>query len=194
MAVRSQRRPYRVPSAPKRRRGCQRRGRYLYLKLMRLDGTPAAVARGLAIGSFSGMFPIFGFQIIVSILLAIVVRGNKLAAAAATWVSNPFTYVPLMTFNFRVGQWVLGTHQLSLAQLGNLQSIDRLGNPQQLNQLVHTVLELGGSFLATLLMGCFTVGIVFSTCTYFGSRRLIRRYHQQRRLRRSRHRPLPLRP
>ncbi|MFO0103826.1 MAG: DUF2062 domain-containing protein, partial [Cyanobium sp.] len=52
-------------------------------------------ARGLAAGIFCGCFPFFGLQTLLGIGLASVLRGNHLLAAAGTWISNPFTYVPL---------------------------------------------------------------------------------------------------
>ena len=67
------------------------------------EGTPGQRARGLAAGIFCGCFPIFGLQTLAGITLASVVRGNHLLAAAGTWISNPFTYVPLYWFNYRIG-------------------------------------------------------------------------------------------
>ncbi|NCJ06915.1 DUF2062 domain-containing protein [Synechococcales cyanobacterium C] len=137
----------------------RRRLRYVYLRFLRLQGTPKAIARGLAAGAFTGMFPFFGLQIILGVLLAAAVRGNKLAAAAATWISNPFTYIPLFTFNFRVGRTLLNTPALPFAQL------DVMG-PQQW-------FSLGTDLLVTLLVGCVVVGIIAATVTYFGGLWLI---------------------
>ena len=60
--------------------------------------------------------------------MASVVRGNHLLAAAGTWISNPFTYVPLYWFNYRIGALLLGPgrewpgfdalHQEGFNQLG----------------------------------------------------------------------------
>ena len=72
------------------------------------EGTPGQRARGLAAGLFCGCFPIFGLQTLVGIALASVVRGNHLLAAAGTWISNPFTYLPLYWFNYQIGALVLG--------------------------------------------------------------------------------------
>ena len=67
------------------------------------EGSPGQRARGLAAGIFCGCFPFFGLQTLLGIALASVVRGNHLLAAAGTWISNPFTYVPLYWFNYHVG-------------------------------------------------------------------------------------------
>ena len=72
------------------------------------EGTPGQRARGLAAGVFCGCFPFFGLQIVLSIGVASLARGNHFLAAAGTLVSNPITYVPLYWFNFTVGSKMLG--------------------------------------------------------------------------------------
>ena len=88
----------------------RRRLQYWYWRLVRLQGQPDAIARGLACGVFAGLFPIFGLQTIVGVFLAILLGGNKILAAAGTWISNPLTYVPIYGFNFHVGKWSLNQH------------------------------------------------------------------------------------
>ncbi len=76
--------------------------------LMSQEGTSGQRARGLAVGVFSGCIPLFGFQMILGVALAAFVRGNIFLAAAATWISNPITYLPLYWLNFKVGNAFLG--------------------------------------------------------------------------------------
>jgi uncharacterized protein (DUF2062 family) len=128
--------------------------RYYYLRLLRLEGNPRVVARGLACGVFAGCFPWFGFQTIIGILLAFVLRGNKLAAALGTWVSNPLTYAPLFFFNFKIGQFILGRYSPD-------EVVFTL--PDDWSKLV----DLGTDILFSLSVGSFIVGIVASIATYF---------------------------
>ena len=72
------------------------------------EGTPGQRARGLAAGVFCGCFPFFGLQIVVSVGVASLLKGNPLLAAAGTLVSNPLTYLPLYWFNYLVGDQLLG--------------------------------------------------------------------------------------
>ena len=67
------------------------------------NASPLFNAKGIAVGVFSGCFPFFGFQTFLGIFLAKIVKGNLLLAAFGTWISNPFTYVPLYVFNYKVG-------------------------------------------------------------------------------------------
>ncbi len=72
------------------------------------EGSPGFRARGFAIGVFCGCFPLFGFQTLLGITLTRIFRGNYLLAMTGTWVSNPFTYLPLYWLNYRVGSYFLG--------------------------------------------------------------------------------------
>jgi len=138
--------------AKKRKPWWKRKLRYLYLRIVRLRSTTPAIARGLAMGVFAGLFPFFGAQTILGVSLAILVRGNKLTAAIGTWISNPLTYVPIYLFNFRVGQFLLQTNELSI-------DIDWTSTTE--------LLQAGKVFVATLLVGCTMVGAIAAVIAYF---------------------------
>lgn len=103
-------------------------------------------------GVFAGLFPFFGAQTILGVLLAILVRGNKLTAAVGTWISNPLTYVPIYIFNFKVGQFLLGTHELST-------DVDWTSTAE--------LLQAGKTFAITLLLGCSVIGAIGAIIAYF---------------------------
>jgi uncharacterized protein len=139
-----------------------------------MSDSPERLARGMAIGVFTGFFPLIGTQIIAALLLAIPFRANKLAAALGTWVSNPLTSLPLYLFNFKVGRALLG----STANF----SLDGLSSTEIL-------LALKEEFLTALLAGCLVSGLVASVIVYLTTLQLIRswRQHRHRRQHRSRH-------
>ncbi len=140
--------------------------RYLYLRLLRMQSSPKEIARGLAAGVFAGCFPIFGFQTLAALLLAVPLRGNKLVAAAGTWVSNPLTYVPIYAFNYRVGEWLLGSRTaFATAELVTAQNWMQWG------------LEVSG----TLLVGCAFVGFWGALASYFLGLWLVQRIRRRRR-------------
>ena len=66
-----------------------------------------SVARGLAIGLFFGVLIPFA-QILFSVAVAIVMRGQIAVAAGATLVSNPLTFAPLYWLAHTIGQALLG--------------------------------------------------------------------------------------
>ncbi|MBZ8179289.1 DUF2062 domain-containing protein [Oscillatoria salina] len=132
-----------------------RRWRYYLYRLRRLRGGKQKIARGLAVGVFAGFFPLFGMQTLIGVLLATLIRGNKFAAAAATWISNPLTYVPIYAFNFHVGALLLRVDE-------SLIDIDRIGVAS-----TDQLLELGSALISTLFVGCLVTGLVAGICTYF---------------------------
>ena len=93
------------------------------------------------------LLPFFGLQTLLGIALASVVRGNHLLAAAGTWISNPFTYVPLYWFNYHVGDVLL-----------------RGGGapPAAVTVNKASIWEQGWSFTSRLLLGSSLVGLVLS--------------------------------
>ncbi len=144
--------------------------KYWYWRLVRLQGRPEVIARGLACGVFAGLFPIFGFQTLVGVFLAFVFRGNKILAAAGTWISNPLTYVPIYAFNFHVGKWLLNKYD-DFTDV-SLQSWEQ-------------VKELGSEIIFTLFVGSFTMGLICSIVSYFLGLWVIRRIRQSYQLRSS---------
>lgn len=73
--------------------------------LWRLD--MESVARGCAVGLFTGMIPIIPFQTILAILVALLIRANLAVAFLVSWISNPLTILPIAYFTYYVGNWIL---------------------------------------------------------------------------------------
>lgn len=66
-----------------------------------------SVALGIGIGLVAGLIP-GPIQMLVAILIAIPLRANVPAAAAATWATNPLTFIPLYLLAYQFGAWVTG--------------------------------------------------------------------------------------
>lgn len=143
--------------------------RLTYLRLLRRGGKPQILARGLAAGVFAGCFPFLGFQTFIGVIIASFIGGNKFAAAAGTWISNPLTYAPIFFFNFKVGQFLLASQDLDFDQ-SSFQSWASLK-------------ELGAEFASTFLLGSLVVGAVLACLTYLISLKAIDRYQKSRKLR-----------
>ena len=143
----------------------RRRFRLTYLKLFRLRDRPEVVAKGFAIGVFAGSFPLLGLQSLIGIFLATIFRASKVAAVAATWISNPLTYVPLFIFNYKIGKFLLRTEDVELSSL-DITSLT-------------AIRESGWSFAITLLAGSFIVGTILSVVTYFYSFAILKRWHNR---------------
>ena len=115
---------------------------------LRKDGSPAFNAKGIAVGVFCGCFPFFGFQTILGLFLAKVARGNLFLAAIGTWISNPFTYIPLYFLNYKVGTLFLQTKPNII--------FDK-------NFIINDLWEQGSLFSLRLILGSSLVGLCLAS-------------------------------
>lgn len=93
------------------RRNYRRSFRYLGKRVVRLTGSPHAVAAGVASGVAASCTPFLGFHFVLSFVLAFLFRGNMLAAALGTAVGNPLTFPLIWLGTFRIGSWIQGLWQ-----------------------------------------------------------------------------------
>ncbi|MGB7086695.1 MAG: DUF2062 domain-containing protein [Phormidesmis sp.] len=137
--------------------------RYLYVRFVRLQSSPRAIARGVAVGVFAGSFPLLGFQSLIGIMLAALVGGNKVMAVASTWISNPLTYFPLFALNFHIGRWLLRLPITTMLP----------SSPTDWDEWMAMGLDVG----AALMLGSCVVGIVAAAVGYYVGLIIARRVH-----------------
>ncbi|MBO8233093.1 DUF2062 domain-containing protein [Prochlorococcus marinus XMU1419] len=122
-----------------------------YKKILSLfwkqNGSPLFNAKGLAIGVFSGCFPFFGFQTLIGVFFAKLAKGNIVLAAIGTWISNPFTYVPLYYFNYKIGSILIKNSSNKIIEK---------------NLAIHDLWKQGSIFSIKLLLGSTCVGLLFA--------------------------------
>ena len=111
------------------------------------NGSPFFNAKGLAIGVFSGCFPFFGFQTLLGIFFAKLAKGNIVLAAIGTWISNPFTYIPLYYFNYKVGSIFFNTSS---------------NNTIEKSFVIDDLWKQGRIFSLKLLLGSSCVGLLLA--------------------------------
>ena len=127
------------------------------------QGSPSQRALGFGVGIFSGCFPLFGLQTLMGVFLAKFFKGNKILAAVGTWISNPFTYVPLYYLNYKVGSLLLDIDQ-------DIVDFTHLTTKELWSQ--------GWHLSARLLVGSTCVGLVTgligTLCLYFSLKKFSR--------------------
>ena len=111
------------------------------------NGSPFFNAKGLAIGVFSGCFPFFGFQTLIGVFFAKLAKGNIVLAAIGTWISNPFTYIPLYYFNYKVGSIFLNNYPKNIIEK---------------NLVIDDLWKQGSIFSLRLLLGSSCVGFLLA--------------------------------
>lgn len=154
----------------KRRAKFRRSLRYVYIRFIRLRSHPREIARGVAAGVFAGSYPLFGVQTIMGVAIAAAIRGNKIVAAAATWISNPLTYVPMYAFNYQIGRWLLGPSiTTDQPQISPQDLIQELINFASIQDLLPELLNLGADILLALMVGSTMVGLILAVISYYSS-------------------------
>ncbi len=67
-----------------------------------------SVATAFSVGLFCAIIPL-PVQMLLAAGLSILFRGNLLIAVALTWITNPFTAIPVILFNYEIGALILQT-------------------------------------------------------------------------------------
>lgn len=86
---------------------------YVKHRLHRLPDPPDRIARGIFAGVFTTFTPFYGLHFIVAATLAMILRGNVVAALLGTFFGNPLTYVPIGVISLQTGHAILGRHTLA---------------------------------------------------------------------------------
>lgn len=90
------------------RSGWARAASYVGKRVRRIPDTPEKIARGVFAGVFTAFTPFYGFHFITSVIVAVIVRGNIIAALLATFFGNPLTYFPIGVVSLQTGYFLLG--------------------------------------------------------------------------------------
>jgi len=75
---------------------------------LRDPGSPRRIAGSVAIGLFMGIAPVWGFQILITILLAHLLNASKLIAVLAANISLPFMVQPIVYGALLLGRLAVG--------------------------------------------------------------------------------------
>ena len=126
-----------------------------YHRFLKIRGTPQEIALGLALGIFVAMSPTMGFQMAIAIPIAAMLKWNKIAAATAVWVSNPFTAPFIYGPTYFVGAKLLG---MSLG----LNAADAASRSTML-----AFAEKAPEIFGAMTLGGVVLGLPLSVISYF---------------------------
>jgi uncharacterized protein (DUF2062 family) len=124
-------------------------------KLLLIEDHPRSIAGGFAIGSFIGFMPIPGFQLIVSIGIASILKINRKAACLAVFNTNILTGAFIFALNFWIGKTLLGI------------STDFI-MPEKISiHFLWQVLGAGPEVFISMVFGGILTGIITASSCYY---------------------------
>lgn len=182
------------------RGGWGRAAQYVKHRVRRLPDTPEKISRGIWAGVFAAFTPFYSLHFVVAGLIAVVMRGNVLAALMATFFGNPLTYLPIAYSALATGHWLLGT-RLDRSMLAPRRGDDFCGIGCQFSNAFkdlwhnfraiftdakmdwHGLSEFYAEVFYPYMIGGILPGILCATVAYYLSVPLIRAYQNSRRKR-----------
>lgn len=85
--------------------------------LLHVEDSPSRVAAAFGLGVFIAFFPILGIHTGMALVLAVLLRLNKVAILLGAWTNNPWTIAPMYTAGTLLGSFVLGVSPASLGEI-----------------------------------------------------------------------------
>lgn len=163
---------------------------FVFKHVLHADDTPHRIALGAAVAMLVAFTPTLGFQTLIAIALAAILRANKAVCVPVVWITNPVTALPVYLGCWELGRALtsspanVGGEQVERALTQLSEQVDegilsRLFDAGFWSRLVRMSFELG----VELWMGCLLVGLVVGIITYFVTRWGVTEYRQRRRVR-----------
>jgi len=126
-------------------------------------GKPGTPGAGLGSGGVHRLSSLLGLQIVLGVALAGAFGGNRILAAAGTWISNPLTTLPICWLNDQLAVLLIGPGP---AWPGH----DQL-DPERLT-------DLGWAFSSRLMLGSVVMGLLAAAMVGLGCWRWL--HHRER--------------
>ena len=151
------------------------KSRYLRLcaKIVMERHSPEYIARGWAIGMFYGCAIPFGFQLILSIPTAFLLKGSKIGSAVGTLITNHFTIFIIYPVQCWVGNHLLGG-SLSYSEVSS--ALSEVVSEQSFSSL----LRVGGDLVAAFFLGGAIFAAVMTPLTYWAVKSFVLRRRARR--------------
>lgn len=141
------------------------------MRVLHRVGTPQRVGRGLAVGLFAAMAPIPGLRVVLSLLIATLVRGSRTVALTTQFLNLLIGIVPLVAAEFWIGRLfyrgAIATQADALALVHTIEEQWRWMHP--INSSMEAWLNCqnaGPAVIGPLLIGVLALGGVAAAIGY----------------------------
>jgi hypothetical protein len=143
---------------------------YYAKRILRLSGTPYAIALGTAIGVSASFTPFLGFHLIITLAVAWLVGANMIAGAIGTAVGNPLTFPLIWASTYEIGYLLM-------------QGASRAAPARLEHDLTHKSFEQLLPLLKPMVVGSIPLGLVAASITYLIMYKAVSAYQEARRKR-----------
>jgi len=137
----------------------------LFKNIFTIQDEPKVIAKGFALGSFIGMMPIPGFQMMVSLAVASLFKLNKRAACIAVFNTNIATGAFVFSFNFWLGKKLLGVNPSFV-----------IGDKINF-QFAANIFKAGSDVFLSMVVGGIATGLIAAAIVYYTVMKLLARRH-----------------
>ena len=156
-----------------------RTGKYYFLKLLRLRGTPHSIAMGAAIGVFIGLTPTIPFHTIMILAITVLTRTSVIAALiTSVLVCNPLTYIAIYYFSLLLGN-IVTPFSLNWEKIKTV--LDVVLSDGSLEARIQPLLSLGYEATILMMTGGIVLALPFAVLTYYSCLFLVVSYRRKRR-------------
>lgn len=149
--------------------GLVRSGRYVAYRIARIQGSPHAIALGIAWGVALAMTPLLGLHFPIAFLLAWATRASIMGAMVGTVTANPWTFPAIWYSSYRLGCSLLGMAP---------------GHDDQARLTLAFLIDHPWQVFLPMLAGGAVMGVAAGIIAYVIAKPLIRFYQEKRRERR----------
>jgi len=137
-----------------------------YERFLKIRGKPREIALGLALGLFVAMSPTMGFQMIIAIFFATLLKWNKIAAAISVWLTNPITAPFIYSITYLIGAKLLGTASLKAL-------------PKELSfSTIYALLQKAPEIILAMTIGGMIIGLPLAIIGYYFSYSALHKYQK----------------
>ncbi|RJQ56999.1 MAG: DUF2062 domain-containing protein [Nitrospiraceae bacterium] len=144
--------------------------------IFQVKDTPHRIALAFSVGVLLGISPLIGFHFIGAFFLAWLFRLNKLITLIGASVNNPWTVVPISSFNVLVGAKLLGIKKvLPDIDWGSVTLSGVISRFTDIDNFISTLKKLA-PLLTAFLVGSFIICVVSAVASYFIIHALTKKY------------------
>ena len=151
------------------KKGLIRAYKYLLKRLFRLKGNIHSIALGAAFGLSIAITPLFGLQLVLTIVLDIIFKANITASMLFTIIGNPITFPFIWFADYKLGNLLLTNNTMDSSSFSKaiieIKKAFEQSNWEVITSYITSILYpmiLGGIIIA-IIAGIITYSFVFKS-------------------------------